>query len=136
MLYTYTPPHARLVDFFSLSTSILSKIQRTSGPPEVIIANSVVHMLATELSNYRHTVRSTAKRAIELMASAKGCLTTDILAPCRAAVEAHIFSKQLRAVQVYDAVMKKIRATSSCCRCFNAPHVVRCLVFFKYKYGM
>ncbi len=61
-----------------------------------------MHLLATELSNYRHTVRSTAKRAIELMAAAKGCSTTDILAPCRGAVEAHIFSKQLRAVQVKE----------------------------------
>ena len=65
-----------------------------------MIASPVVHLLATELSNYRHTVRSTAKRAIELMAAAKGCSTTDILAPCREAVETHIFSKQLRAVQV------------------------------------
>lgn len=75
--------------------------QRSSGPPEVVIASPVVHLLATELSNYRHTVRSTAKRAIELMAAAKGCSTTDILGPCRGAVEGHIFSKQLRAVQVW-----------------------------------
>lgn len=66
----------------------------------MVIASPVVHLLATELSNYRHTVRSTAKRAIELMAAAKGCSTTDILTPCRGAVEGHIFSKQLRAVQV------------------------------------
>ncbi|CAN0528739.1 unnamed protein product, partial [Ectocarpus sp. 12 AP-2014] len=39
--------------------------KRSSGPPEVVIASPVVHLLATELSNYRHTVRSTAKRAIE-----------------------------------------------------------------------
>lgn len=74
--------------------------QRGTGPPEVVVASAVVRLLATELSNYRHTVRSTAKRAIELMASAKGCTTTDILAPCRGALEAIIFSKQLRAVQV------------------------------------
>lgn len=86
------------------STPLLKTIhacyQRNSGPPEVVIASPVVHLLATELSNYRHTVRSTAKRAIELMAAAKGCSTTDILMPCRGAVEGHIFSKQLRAVQV------------------------------------
>lgn len=70
-----------------------------------MIASPVVHLLATELSNYRHTVRSTAKRAIELMAAAKGCSTTDILAPCREAVETHIFSKQLRAVQVCGGEM-------------------------------
>lgn len=74
----------------------------------MVIANAVVHLLATELSNYRHTVRSTAKRAIELMAAARGCSTTEILAPCRGAVEAHIFSKQLRAVQVCLAELGEV----------------------------
>lgn len=77
----------------------------------MVIATSVVHLLATELSNYRHTVRSTAKRAIELMASAKGCTTTDILTPCRDAVQAHIFNKQLRAVQVRKAFSFGSRVT-------------------------
>ena len=81
----------------------------------MVIASPVVHLLATELSNYRHTVRSTAKRAIELMAAAKGCSTTDILAPCREAVETHIFSKQLRAVQVCGRGMLE----GSHLRCFT-----------------
>lgn len=83
-----------------------------------MIASAVVHLLATELSNYRHTVRSTAKRAIELMAAAKGCSTTDILAPCREAVETHIFSKQLRAVQVCLGVYVLSR---------RGPRVARCV---------
>ncbi|CAN0260901.1 unnamed protein product [Discosporangium mesarthrocarpum] len=77
---------------------------RAKGPVEVKIADAIVHLLATELSNYRHAVRSTAKRAIELLAAAKGCSTTEILTPCKEAIEAHIFSKQLRAVQASQQV--------------------------------
>ena len=80
----------------STPVSVLSLSPETG----VVISGSVIHLLASELSNYRHTVRSTTKRAIELMASAKGCTTTEILSSCRGPVESQIFSKQLRAVQV------------------------------------
>jgi hypothetical protein len=67
----------------------------------VEISDSVVKLLASDLANSRHAVRSVVKRALELLAAAKGVTVTEVLQPCKKLMRDQFlpFPKQLRTLQ-------------------------------------
>ncbi|CAM9434067.1 unnamed protein product, partial [Phaeothamnion confervicola] len=76
----------------------------TAGRPELEISMSIVHLLATELTCYKASVRSVVKRALEVLAAAKGTTVAAILFPRRRAIEEATIKRSLAGMQATQQI--------------------------------